>query len=428
MNKGIRMGLASGKTCRVVTFILFVLVGKPDNASAQTLTVLYSFVGSASDGATPLAALVQGTDGNFYGTTAEGGTKGYGTVFRVSPSGNHSNLYSFGSSPNDGIEPYARLVQGSDGNFYGTTTHGGTNYAGIVFRISPSGSYTNLYSFGGFPNDGRYPAAGLMQGSDGNFYGKTEQGGTSGNGTVFRISAGGSYSNLYSFAGAPDYVMVPAAGLVQGIDGNFYGTTQNGGTSNRGTVFRISPSGDYTNLYSFGGSLDDGANPHAGLVLGSDGNFYGTTIYGGTNFFQSGTVFQIGPSGNYTNLCSFGETPSDGANPQAALVQGSDGNFYGTTMYGGMNYAGTVFKLTFPLNPPANQISAIRIVGNDVAISVPSVAYETYQLQFSSSMTRTNWINVPSASVTNSVGALLTVTNFGGAAGPQGFYRFAITP
>jgi uncharacterized repeat protein (TIGR03803 family) len=167
------------------------------------------------------------------------------------------------------------------------------------------------------------------------------------------------------------------------------------------------------------------------LVQGSDGNFYGTTEYGGTSTsceFGCGTVFRISFSGIETNLYSFGNFVGDGANPNAASIQASDGNFYGTTTYGGINNSGTLYRLSVPLHPPANQISAVQPSGTSVVFSIPSVAGETYQLQFSSSMNPTNWVNVPGVSVTNSIGALLTLTNFGGAVGPQGFYRFAITP
>ena len=161
---------------------LVVLAGRAFNANAQTETVLYSFGSSPSDGAEPFAGLVQGSDGNFYGTTENGGTSGEGTVFRISPSGTYTDLYSFSGIHLNGYWPYAGLVQGSDGNFYGTTSQGGTGDVmqgglGTVFRISPSGSYTNLYSFGSYTTDGDYPYAGLVQGSDGNFYGTTQDGG-----------------------------------------------------------------------------------------------------------------------------------------------------------------------------------------------------------------------------------------------------------
>jgi uncharacterized repeat protein (TIGR03803 family) len=480
------------------TLVLFVLVGQSFNASAQTVTNLYSFFGrftdggdpesslvqgadgnlygtalggfarfgsndngcvfrislsggftnlhsfQYSDGARPGAGLVQGSDGNFYGTTTVGGNTnvnhgiGFGTVFRMTPSGTLSSLYSFTGAP-DGAFPFAALVQGKDGDFYGTTSEGGitTNGQfgyGTIFRISPSGNYTNLYSFKNYPNDGSDPLA-LVQGSDGNLYGTTEGGGANHDGTVFRISPTGDYTNLHSFSNSPDDGMVPGAGLVQGSDGNFYGTTQNGGNNRSpqapngvGTVFRISLNGDYTNLYAFTGP-PDGEAPSGSLIQGSDGNLYGVMENGGA--FNNGTLFRINLNGIYSNLYSFGGFPRDGSQPNAALVQGIDGNFYGMTTFGGINNSGTVYRLSVPLSPPPypiNHITGVQMSGTNIVFNIPSIASETYQLQFSSSMNPTNWVNVPGVSVTNSIGALLTFTNFGGAIGPQGFYRFDITP
>ena len=265
----------------------------------------------------------------------------------------------------------AGLVQGSDGNFYGTTYSGGTGTnciiadgtssgCGTVYRISPSGDYTNLYSFGNTPNDGNSPQAGLVQGNDGNFYGTTYSGGSSGYGTVYKIGSSGTYTNLYSFTGDADGIS-PFGGLVQGSDGDFYGTTSAFGYS---TVFRISPSGNYATLYRFGSSSYDGMSPEGTLVQGNDGSFYGTASEGGTstNCPQGcGTLFEISPSGNYTNLYYFGNFPNDGITPEGALVQGTNGNFYGTTTGGGANNAGTVFilvvsgtnaSITVMSNPP----------------------------------------------------------------------------
>jgi uncharacterized repeat protein (TIGR03803 family) len=471
-----------------LVIVLLVVAGQAFHANAQTETTIYSFSSSPTDGHVPYTGLVQGCDGNFYGTTIEGGDYGFGgdgTVFQISPDGTETPLYFFGIFPTDGVGPDGALVQGSDGNLYGTTSYGGTNSDGTVFRISPSGNYASLYSFVGSPTDGNSPQAGLVQGSDGNFYGTTSGGGTNGWGTVFRISTngietvlysfvgpstdgvnpvagvvqgsdgnfygttfyggtshncfqgcgtvfrispGGSYSNLYSFVGPPSDGQWPRGGVVQGSDGNFYGTTQDGGTYGSGIVFRVSSSGTYTNLYSFTGPPYDGAGPYAGLVQGSDGNFYGTTASGGASrncYLGCGSVFRISTNGIETVLYSFVGSPTDGAVPYAGLIQGSDGNFYGTTYTGGGSY-GTVFKLTVPLNPPANQISQIQLSGTNIVFNIPSVAYETYQLQFSSSMDPTNWIN--EGGTITSIGALLTLTNFGGALQPQGFYRFDITP
>jgi uncharacterized repeat protein (TIGR03803 family) len=266
-----------------------------------------------------------------------------------------------------------------------------------------------------------------VQGSDDNFYGTTDTqgGGTPYQvGTIFRISPSGTLTTLYAFGGEGDGGG-PQAPLVQDTGGNFYGTTFNGGTNPlvAGTVFRIGPAGGLTNVCSF--DLVDGGYPIGGLVLGSDGNFYGMTTQLGA--FNHGTLYTVGLSGSLTNLQSFmGGT--DGNGSSSSLVQGSDGSFYGTTRSGGIYTNGTVFRITVPLNPPANQISGFQPVGTNVVLTVRSVASETYQLQFATDLVAGNWSNVVGVCVSNSVGAALTVTNFGGVTGPQGFYRFAITP
>jgi uncharacterized repeat protein (TIGR03803 family) len=401
-------------------------------------TTIHNFVGSSPkvgivDGTHPSDGLVQGSDGYFYGTAQNGGTNNFGTVFSISASGTYTTLHCFVGSPNEGANPKAGLVQGIDSWLYGTTRYGGTNSNGTIFRISQSGSCTTLYFFAGFP-DGANPVARLLSSSDGYLYGTTLSGGTNGYGTVFRINPSGVYTTIYSFVGHPNDGLAPLSPLVEGSDGYFYGTTFYGGTNDyccpagEGTVFRISPSGSETILHSFVGTPNEGEYPVGGLVQGSDGYFYGTTEAGGTSVNCGsggcGTLFRISPNGSFTLLHSF----DTAAYPMAELVQGTDGCFYGTTFNGGTNNWGAVFKLSVPLNPPANQISAIQVAGNDAVISIPSVAGETYQLQFSSSMNPTNWSNIAGASVSNSIGAMLTLTNYGGALSPQGFYRFSITP
>ena len=315
--------------------------------SGGNLTTLYSFDGS--DGATPYAGLVQGSDGNFYGTTVNGGASGKGTVFRITSGGSLTTLYSLGGS--DRANPYAGLVQGSDGDFYGTTLDGGDGY-GTVFKITSGGSLTTLHSFNG--SDGARPFAGLVQ-AGGHFYGTTYNGGYGYLGTVFKITSGGSFTTLHVFSG---YGAFPYGGLVQGSDGNLYGTTSdndNVGPTQYGTVFKITSGGSLTSLYSFNNS--DGGIPYAGLVQGSDGNFYGTTVQGGATVLcwgGCGTEFKITSGGSLTTLYSF--SYSDGATPYAGLVQGNDGNFYGTTAYGGASGYGTVFKITLPSNTvPTNK-------------------------------------------------------------------------
>jgi uncharacterized repeat protein (TIGR03803 family) len=343
--------------------------------------------GHALDGAGPDGGLVQGSDGNFYGTTYSGGTNDYGgeiglgNVFGITPDGALTSLYSFGTvtnangDPLDGAEPIAGMVEGSDGNFYGTTSWGGTNLNyGTVFKITPDGALTTLYSFGTVTNsdgialDGEYPRAALVQGSDGNFYGTTYYGGTYGGGTVFKITRNGELTSLHSFTSTNDGA-APNGPLVEGIDGNFYGTTSTGGSNGfgYGTVFKISTNGAFTSLYTFTDAFTDGSDggdPQGSLVLGSDGNFYGTTGTGGFNDTGYGTVFKISPDGAFTSLYTF-TNGNDGAYPDAGLVQGSDGNFYGTT-YGefaggeGANF-GTVFRLTVMNSTPLTITSGLTV-------------------------------------------------------------------
>jgi uncharacterized repeat protein (TIGR03803 family) len=308
-------------------------------------SVLYGF-GDTID-SDPKGALVLGANGNFY-TTCIGhfaDDSEWGAVVEVTPQGSETVLHDFGSA-GDGAEPYAGLILASDGNFYGTTDSGGTGAAGTVFKITPGGSETVLYSFLGTPGDGEGPLASLIQGSDGNLYGTTTSGGTNNRGTVFRLTLTGTETVLYSFAGGTGDGAYPQASLIQGTDGNFYGTTLEGGTSNNGTVFKMTPGGVETVLYSFAGTPSDGASPEAGLIQASDGNFYGTTSYGGANNY--GTVFEITQSGTETVLHSFSGAPNDGQEPLAPLLQGSDGNLYSTTYVGGANSVGTVFKVTLP--------------------------------------------------------------------------------
>jgi uncharacterized repeat protein (TIGR03803 family) len=305
---------------------------------AGTETVLHSFAIGPADGSAPQAALIQGSDGNWYGTTRGGGASGNGALFKITPAGVETVFYSFAGAT-DGNQPQGALTLGGDGNFYGTTSGGGTSNSGGIVKITPVGIETVVYSFNsGF--EGQVPV-GLTQGSDGNFYGITSNGGTSGNGTVFKITPGGVETALYSFAGGITDGRYPAS-LTQGSDGNFYGTTALGGTSNEGTVFKITPAGVETLLYSFAGGTD-GGYPYAALIQGADGNFYGTSLGGGIG--GKGTVFKITPSGFETVLYSF-TGGADGGDPLAALIQASDGNFYGTTGSGGTNGQGTVFKLT----------------------------------------------------------------------------------
>jgi uncharacterized repeat protein (TIGR03803 family) len=317
-----------------------------------TESVLHSFaVPGETDGDGPYAGLVMDSAGNLYGTTAGGGTNGTGTVFKISPSGAESVIYSFAAPGGTGpLSPYfASLLMDSAGNLYGTTASGGTNDTGTVFKLSASGTESVLHSFGPYNGtDGDAPDAGLVMDRDGNLYGTTTGGGPYQTGTVFKINTSGAESVLYSFSyfGGPDGVR-PYGGLIMDSDGTLYGTTNEGGTNKTGTVFKISASGAESVLYSFGvpGGLDAYSPEFESLVMDGAGNLYGTTASGGTN--NTGTVFKISTSGVESVLYSFGSSSgTDGDSPYAGLIMDTAGNLYGTTRVGGAFGRGIVFKLS----------------------------------------------------------------------------------
>ena len=332
---------------------------------AQTLTTLLNFDGA--NGAFPYRTfLIQGADGNLYGTDAGGGAYDQGTVFKVTAGGTLTTLYTFCSQINctDGAEPEAGLVQATNGNFYGTTLYGGANDRGTVYEVTPVGQLTTLYSFCSQAGctDGAYPIAGLVQATDGNLYGTTNSGGAIGDGTVFKITPAGQVATLYSFCSQGNCAdgALPRGKLIQASDGNLYGTTFFGGANFRGTVFQLTLAGHLSTLYNFcpQPNCSDGRNPDAGLVQASDGNLYGTTQSGGAN--SRGTVFKVTLAGQLSTPYSFCSQPkcSDGANPQAGLIQATDGNLYGTTSNGGANFDGTVFEIT-----PAGQLTTLYAFG-----------------------------------------------------------------
>jgi uncharacterized repeat protein (TIGR03803 family) len=325
--------------------------------SQSKMSPLYSFRG-AGDGAKPVAALVQGTNGNFYGTASEGGTNTYGSLFEITSGGAFIPLYSF-TDGKDGANPVAPLVQGADGNFYGTCT-GPQNGFGTVFEMTTNGSVTTVYAFTG-ENDGAYPESGLVQAGDGTFFGTTASGGTNNQGTVYSITSSGTFMPVMSFVGGDDGDG-PEAPLVQGTNGNFYGTTYQGGTGGYGVVFELSASGALTPLYSFTNGLD-GANPEGGLVQGTDGNLYGATYNGGVN--HDGVLFKITFQGALTVLHSL-TNRVEGSHPLAGLVQGANGNFYGTTYQGGLSSEGAIFEMT-----PAGAVTPLYAFTNGVDGSYP---------------------------------------------------------
>jgi uncharacterized repeat protein (TIGR03803 family) len=332
------------------------LVLLASGASAGVVfTNLYSFSGT-TDGANPYAGLVRGNDGNLYGTTSSGGTNNLGTVFKISSNGALTRLCSFNGT--NGAAPYGALVQGADGSFYGTTYAGGASNWGTIFQITTNGTLTTLFSFTGTndPYQGANPGAALVPAPDGSFYSTAEYGGVTnasydgqhfnahGFGTVFQLSTNGTVTVPAVFRNTNG--AFPVGGLVLGRDGNFYGTTAWGGRGitaifpGYGTVFKMTPDGTLTNIYSFTG-FDDGGYIYAELVQGRDGYLYGAAFSGGSASF--GTLFKIGTNGSYVPLHTF--IRSDSGSPYGGMTEGSDGNFYGTT-YGFLAGFGSVFSVT----------------------------------------------------------------------------------
>ncbi|HTA24146.1 MAG TPA: choice-of-anchor tandem repeat GloVer-containing protein [Terriglobales bacterium] len=355
------MPLTKWKKVRIV---LLLSAATAMVAHAQTFTVLADF--DYSDGSLPnLVRLVQGVDGNLYGTTESGGAYGSGTVFRITPDGTVTEIYDFCSEENcsDGSNP-SSITLGVDGNFFGTTIGLGTVShsctgadCGTIFKVTPSGQLTTLYTFSD-GIDGESPYGGLIQATDGNFYGTTEfsrNGNQDNNGTVFRVTPQGHLTTLYTFGEGN-----PVGGVIQAVDGRLYGTTIGDGGDGCyggcGTIFRITMAGVFETLHNF--HYTDGATPVAGLIQGSDGNLYGTTSGGGGGSDQCyngcGTAFRITPLGVLTTLhffqgssdpCGQARYCPDGADPVAPLMQATDGNFYGATAFGGAFGEGTIFQI-----------------------------------------------------------------------------------
>jgi uncharacterized repeat protein (TIGR03803 family) len=337
-----------------------------------TLTVVYYFNDTAGSGYTPFGGLTLGTDGNFYGTTKAGGTFNLGTVFKITAGGTLTKLYNFGTCKYpcvDGSYPIAPPVQGSDGNFYGTTpfTTNGTN-DGMVYKITPAGKFTILYVFNG--SSGAFPNDPLIQGTDGNFYGTTTLGGkTLGStcvvrsasftcGTVFKMTPAGKVTFIYEFD--KTHGAGPIGPVIQGTDGNFYGTTSEGGTNGFGVVFKLTPAGVLTVLHDFNGT--DGKTPDAGLVQANDGAFYGVASAGGTLGF--GTIFKITSTGTFKVLYNFENT--HGATPEVTLFQHTNGILYGDTDSGDSHGDGVFYSL----NIGAAEFARLQPTSGNVGSSV----------------------------------------------------------
>jgi uncharacterized repeat protein (TIGR03803 family) len=312
------------KRKKMAGVVLLLCVATALALPAQTFTLLHTFDGT--DGANPVAALIQATNGYLYGTASRGGAA-VGTVFKITSAGALTTLHNFCQGQcTDGSNPEGALVQVNNGDLYGTT-FGGSVGDGIVFKITPSGTLTTVYTLS--LADGNLPNGALVQATKGDLYGAAGEGGLNNRGAIFKITQGGTWTTLYSFCPqslCPDGDS-PQGGLIQATNGELYGTTGGGGANGRGTIFKITPSGTFTTVYSFcpqSGCLD-GDSPEAGLVQARDGALYGTTLYGGSA--GDGTVFRMTPGGAITTLYSFSGT-TDGSFP-GGLVQATDGDFYG---------------------------------------------------------------------------------------------------
>lgn len=337
------MNQLTGRMRFCVAFILCLMT----SAAAQvTFTNLLYF--STLQGSGPYSSLIQGTDGNLYGIAYAGGLNNQGTVFKITPAGVLTVVYNFCAQPNcsDGASPEGSLVLDTDGNLVGSAAFGGTANSGVVFKVTPAGTYTVLHSFTG--SDGAIPF-GLSLGQDRNFYGAT----ANSSGTIFKLTPSGTLTTLYSFCSQANCTDGRSPSVpIQGADGNLYGTTQSGGNTSSacqvnydgcGTVYKVTRGGKLTVLHAF--NFADGKVPLAPLIQSASGSFYGTTFEGGYVYqflcgFGCGTIFKISSTGAFATVRVLHGV--EAGNPESALAYGSDGNFYGEVPTGGGD--GAVFK------------------------------------------------------------------------------------
>ncbi len=335
---------------------LACVAGASGQAQTYTEAPIYSFNVTGTGGNSPVSSLVQAGDGYFYGTTYEGGSAtacggyGCGTIYKLSADGSkYTVLYTFKDN-GDGAQPYVAPIQASDGNFYGTTYGTSGTDAGSVYQLTPSGTFNTLHAFSG-GTDGGFPQAMLVQGSDGNIYGTTSAGGNAsdcagmGCGTIFKVTPAGAFSTIYTFTGGTDGG-TPIGGLVEDGAGVFYGTTSTAGANSYGTVYKLSGT-TVTPVYAFctQSLCTDGEAPQSTMWVGVNGDLYGSTVRGGSN--GSGSVFQLTTSGTLTTIGNFCTQYgcNDGSSTNGIFL-GSDGVYYGTTLYGGSSSQGSVYTVT----------------------------------------------------------------------------------
>jgi uncharacterized repeat protein (TIGR03803 family) len=307
----------------------------------------YSF--DSTHGSTPNAQLLQTRSGKFYGTTQNGGAYGVGTVFKFDPAANTSTvIHSFIQDGADGFQPVGNLIEDEDGEVYGTTSLGGAYSSGTVFRLSGDAAYQVVHAFKGDATDGAQSYSALLLARNGGLYGTTSFGGANGQGCVFRLASGGNVTILHSFAG-PDG-SIPQEGLTLGPDGALYGTTVSGGANDAGTIYKVTTAGAFTSLYSVNPSVE-GVHP-SHLTLARNGEFYATTPAGGSS--NGGTVFSMNLAGRVTVLHDFNQGTAEGDSP-SWLIQANDGNFWGVNANFGSDQVGTVFKMT-----PAGLVTTVH--------------------------------------------------------------------
>jgi uncharacterized repeat protein (TIGR03803 family) len=354
---------------------------------AGKVKVLYQFpLGTNSHGGSPQGGLTLGRDGYLYGTTLYLGSSGAGSVFKIATDGTaYTTLHSF--TPGiTGYLPYTAPIQGLDGNFYGTTAYGHTTgLTGSVYKMTPTGVLTTLYEFD--KSHGVLPLA-LMQATDGNFYGTTETGGTgicnAQCGVIFKMTPAGQLVWVHNFTNTDGNH--PYGPIIQASDGNFYGTTRSGGSSGEGVVYKITPAGVYTVLFNFNATAGSGTNPVAGVVQATDGKLYGAAI---TALAGHGILYQISSAGTYTTLYTF--TPTTGQLPFVSLIQNTNGILYGDTYGGGTGslcHCGVAYSLNRGLHPFAALLTTsgkagqvIQILGNGLT-GTTSVKFGTGSASF----------------------------------------------